>query len=55
LQSYNVWDGFGCQIDEDIIQKVEKMGFDRMGLVQSLMWEEQSKVPQGSVYSKLSC
>lgn len=45
LQSDNVWDGCRCQIDEDIILKVEKMGFDRTSLVQSLLWEEQSKVP----------
>lgn len=31
------------RIDEDIILKVEKMGFDRTSLVQSLLWEEQSK------------
>jgi 5'-AMP-activated protein kinase catalytic alpha subunit len=31
------------RIDEDIILKVEKMGFDRVSLVQSLMWEEQTK------------
>ncbi|KAG0607832.1 hypothetical protein M758_8G058500 [Ceratodon purpureus] len=31
------------RIDEDIIVRVEKMGFDRISLVQSLLWEEQSK------------